>query len=636
MKRVRYLTLTVLCLFAVSSAHADTIISTPLGGFWNDPLTWIGPVPGATDDVIVVGPVLIGSPASCQSLHVEAAGSVIAGEVVGTRKLTVYGPVQNDGTIANNGLYWWLDLELYGDIHQAGTWTTRLTALLGSYDRSLSDTSANGIDSDIATAPDVSGDITVTTPATLTGFVDFTGYRVVLEPGSHLGLPATQLSGEIVAQGNELRFENWSYLQNCTVDDGVLVGLAEATFNVGFTTRLTVLGQLQNGSGGGAATVYGDLVNHGVIRNDHYSFFFRVHGDVENYGTIDTPQLSLEGVDVTHHFAMGPDAILEPTVFLPEFQAATLVVTTPATFGGGLGIGVGTLVLEPGAALHFPNHGGLTGFEGTVEANGNTITTEGTNSAISELTIDQAVLGDATLLGDLSFTGGLTVAGAVRGFTWMDANVSVEGLLRVEGSVEDNSNPLYITVLSDLENLGSMTNSRVTMAGTIDQYVGAGAGIGVPEFVIESGLDAASYQWYRDNVPLAGETGIDLVLNTVGAAEYGRYRCLGDGLASRDVYIAEILDTTDVPDLALAVLGQNHPNPFNPRTDIAFNLERSGPVSLVVYDLSGRVVERLVAGELSAGRHTIAWQPQGLASGTYVYRLRAAGVDQTRKCSLLK
>ena len=63
---------------------------------------------------------------------------------------------------------------------------------------------------------------TVATPATFSGWLDFGGLSVTLAPGSHLSLPGTRISGAIAAQGNELRFENWSYLENCTLDDGVL------------------------------------------------------------------------------------------------------------------------------------------------------------------------------------------------------------------------------------------------------------------------------------------------------------------------------------------------------------------------------------------------------------------------------
>ena len=625
-----------LLLAAVSVASADTITSTVSGGLWADPGSWQGnTVPGSDDDAIVIGPVQVSGVISCHNLTVETAGSVSAAEAPNPRTLRVYGAVVNGGAITDNGFYSF-DLELHGDILNAGTWSTHLVTLMGDGDREIIDTSPAGFDSEFATAPGVSGDITVTTPATFEGFIDFSGYRVILQPGSHLTLPATKLSGEIMAAGNEVRCGSWTFLENCTLDDAVLVGPVEATFNVLFTTRLEVKGLLQNGTGGGAATVDGDLINHGTIRNDQYSFFFKVHGDVENHGTIDTPQLSLEGVGVTHRLTMGPDASMGATVFLPEFQASTLVATTPVTLDGGLGLGVGTLILEPGASAHFPNHGGVSGFAGTIEANGNTITTEGTNSAISEVTVVRGVFGDAAVVSDVMFTEGLTVTGALKGNTWVDADITVEGRLRVEGSTEDFGAPLRITVLNDLENLGSMTNSRVTLAGTVDQLVGAGSGIAVPEFVLESGLNAASYQWYRDGAMLDGETGPSLTFNTVSITDYGRYHCEGDGLDSRNVFIAQLLDTTDVPVAQLAALEQNHPNPFNPATNIAFSLDRAGPVSLVVYDLAGREVDRLVSGERQVGRHVVTWQPRGMASGTYVYRLRADGVDVSRKCSLLK
>ncbi len=636
MKTVPILLSTTLCLFIASSAFAGTISSTAAGGLWSDPSTWQGGfVPGQGDDVIVLGPVRIGSPAACAGLYVDTSGQVIADASPGARTLAVHGALVNDGLVSDDGNYW-LELELYGDVQQGGAWSTHLITFAGDGDRWIADTSGYGLDSDIAATPGATGDITVKTPLSLAGFVDFGEYRVVLEPGSHLELPGTVLSGEIAAGGNELRFQNWSYLEDCSIDDAVITGAARVHFSVFFTTRVTVMGELENISGGGSATVEGDLINHGVIRNDQYSFLVRVHGDIENHGTIDTPQLALEGVGATHVLTSAPGAVLDAPVLLPEFQAATLVVATPTTFGGGLRIGIGTLVLDPGASVHFPNHGGVSGFDGVIQADGNTITTEGTNSSISEVTVDRGVLGDATLLGDLEFTGGLTVTGAVRSFTWGAADITVDGPLSVTGSLADGGHPLRITCLDDLENLGGMTNARVVLAGYADQYVGTGTGIAVPEFVIASGLTATGYQWYRDDVALAGETGPDLVLDTVGAADHGRYHCVGDGQASRDVHIAAELALTHAPDLVLASLEQNRPNPFNPATDISFTLERDGPVSLTVYDLAGRVVDRLASGEMEAGRHTIAWRPREAASGTYVYRLRAGGVELTRKCSLLK
>ncbi len=85
-----------------------------------------------------------------------------------------------------------------------------------------------------------------------------------------------------------------------------------------------------------------------------------------------------------------------------------------------------------------------------------------------------------------------------------------------------------------------------------------------------------------------------------------------------------------------AMLEQNHPNPFNPRTEIAFSLERRGFVELKVYDLRGRAVATLVAGDLDAGAHTTLFDGRGLASGVYFCRLRAGGQEQTRKMTLVR
>jgi len=92
---------------------------------------------------------------------------------------------------------------------------------------------------------------------------------------------------------------------------------------------------------------------------------------------------------------------------------------------------------------------------------------------------------------------------------------------------------------------------------------------------------------------------------------------------------------------APALLAQNFPNPFNPSTTIAFALAQDGPARLAVYDLSGRLVRTLVDGPLARGAHTATWDGRddagrGVASGIYVYRLRAGGRDEARRMALLK
>lgn len=83
-------------------------------------------------------------------------------------------------------------------------------------------------------------------------------------------------------------------------------------------------------------------------------------------------------------------------------------------------------------------------------------------------------------------------------------------------------------------------------------------------------------------------------------------------------------------------LYQNYPNPFNPATLISYQLPKSGPVALIVFDILGREVRTLVNQEQPAGRYTITFDASNLASGIYFYRMQAAGFAQTRRLLLLR
>jgi hypothetical protein len=100
----------------------------------------------------------------------------------------------------------------------------------------------------------------------------------------------------------------------------------------------------------------------------------------------------------------------------------------------------------------------------------------------------------------------------------------------------------------------------------------------------------------------------------------------------------EIADRVLGPDIELQ---QNHPNPFNPSTEITFVLPDRMDVDLKVYDVRGRHVRTLIDGTLTEGFKRITWDgrnTQGtfVASGVYFYTLRAGGEQTTRRMTLLK
>jgi hypothetical protein len=81
-------------------------------------------------------------------------------------------------------------------------------------------------------------------------------------------------------------------------------------------------------------------------------------------------------------------------------------------------------------------------------------------------------------------------------------------------------------------------------------------------------------------------------------------------------------------------LSQNFPNPFNPVTKIQFALPKDGKVQLVIYDILGREVVKLVNNEFrTAGRYVSEFNGSRLASGVYFYRI---SVDDGKAFNMVK
>lgn len=84
-------------------------------------------------------------------------------------------------------------------------------------------------------------------------------------------------------------------------------------------------------------------------------------------------------------------------------------------------------------------------------------------------------------------------------------------------------------------------------------------------------------------------------------------------------------------------LEQNYPNPFNPTTNIKFGITKASNVDLRVYDMLGREVEVLVDNQfMEAGNYSTKFSAEKLASGIYLYKLKAGEFELTKKMQLIK
>jgi hypothetical protein len=83
-------------------------------------------------------------------------------------------------------------------------------------------------------------------------------------------------------------------------------------------------------------------------------------------------------------------------------------------------------------------------------------------------------------------------------------------------------------------------------------------------------------------------------------------------------------------------LDQNYPNPFNPSTRINFSIPRQQNVSLIIYNVLGKEVSRLINQNLNPGNYSVEWNGVNASSGIYFYRLITNTFTETKKMMLLK
>ena len=83
-------------------------------------------------------------------------------------------------------------------------------------------------------------------------------------------------------------------------------------------------------------------------------------------------------------------------------------------------------------------------------------------------------------------------------------------------------------------------------------------------------------------------------------------------------------------------LFHNYPNPFNPLTDIIYEVPNSGNVEITIYDSIGRKIKTLVNEMKNSGTYEVRFDGSNLTSGVYFYRLQMNGNSIVKQMLLLK
>ena len=152
-------------------------------------------------------------------------------------------------------------------------------------------------------------------------------------------------------------------------------------------------------------------------------------------------------------------------------------------------------------------------------------------------------------------------------------------------------------------------------------------------------------EWGQAAIPVEDIRGLYIDLRMLSYAFVVLERNgVGCEFAIDDIYwddgLATGVEDGDVPGNGRFALQSNVPNPFNPSTEIRFELPRAGAYEVVIYDVAGRRVKRL-AGQGAAGANAVLWDGRNesgaaVGSGAYFYSLSADGQKATRKMLLVK
>jgi len=149
-----------------------------------------------------------------------------------------------------------------------------------------------------------------------------------------------------------------------------------------------------------------------------------------------------------------------------------------------------------------------------------------------------------------------------------------------------------------------------------------------------AGIPTGNQVWHRYSFPLTQFAGQNIFV-AFQHKDFNGHGCAIDSVVvfnPGSIGIKQIEST--VPDKSF--LFQNFPNPFNPSTNINFALQKSGLVTLKVYDILGKEVKTLVNKGMNTGTYSVGFSGADLPGGVYFYKLESNGITDLKKMVLVK
>lgn len=210
--------------------------------------------------------------------------------------------------------------------------------------------------------------------------------------------------------------------------------------------------------------------------------------------------------------------------------------------------------------------------------------------------------------------------------------------------------------MNDYENANH--RPEISVMGELNREVAVGSQIILnASSTTDPDGDGLTFKWWQygdmDNVNtdviINNSTSEDsasfIVPNEVGKEIHMILTVTDDGSPNLEAYtrlIFKIVNGTSIENQSSLIhpekfrLGYNYPNPFNPSTNIEFDIPVKSKVKLTVYNVSGQKVAVLLDDVKPAGTHSVLFHGDHFASGIYFYRLQVGDFSETKKLILQK
>ena len=148
------------------------------------------------------------------------------------------------------------------------------------------------------------------------------------------------------------------------------------------------------------------------------------------------------------------------------------------------------------------------------------------------------------------------------------------------------------------------------------------------------------YSWQIDAVEVSTEASYDFETDYTSAGVYVVTLDVTDNFGSRNelnflwnVTVNDVVGSGEIIIPSITKLYQNHPNPFNPETNIQFDIKENETGILTIFNTKGQM---LISQRFNSGKHDYPWNAGNCSSGVYFYKLHTESTTVTKKMLLLK